>query len=247
MKRIFGFLTVAVCAGILFAASALAQSSGNIAVDKNQTVCEISSTTGALSCVDPTNGSPTPCPTKSNSVPFLTTNIAVPSGSGNGVVITPSIVAGIFTSTTTSGGNAKNTTTAEAGIMVTVTDNDGPVEPEVCTSDTADAGLTAGVGTCTPAGGAPGSGHFTGVMYDERFQQLTLDHIACSTSTGCSITLILSTLEAHSFNFIDPVSDTKAHTIKVYASLVNTQGTEEACIGPATLTAVQVKAFQQNN
>jgi hypothetical protein len=183
------------------------------------------------------------CPTLSNTTPYLTTSIQVPSGSGNGVVITPSIVTGLFTSTTTSGGNGKNTTTAEAGIMVTVTDNGNPVDPEVCTTATADQGLTAGVGSCGPGG----VDTFTGVMYDERFQQLTLDNIACTTTAGCSITLILSTLNAHSFNFLDFSSDGKTHTINVYASLVNSQGTQEACIGPATLTAVQVKAFQQNN
>lgn len=242
MKRLVGFLTVAAFAGMLFAANVFAQSSGNIAVDSNKTVCEISSSTGDLSCVNPLTGAGVPCPTLSNSVPYLMTSIQVPSGSGNGLVITPSIVTGLFTSTSTSGGNGKNTTTAEAGIMVTVTDNGNPVDPEVCTTATADQGLTAGVGSCDN-----GAGTFTGVMYDERFQQLTLNNIACTTTTGCSITLILSTLNAHSFNFLDFSSDGKTHTINVYASLVNSQGTEEACIGPATLTAVQVKAFQQNN
>ena len=51
---------------------------------------------------------------------------------------------------------------------------------------------------------------------------------------------------AHSFNFTAPNMTQGNHTVNVYAQLVNTQGSEMACVGPGSLTVVQAKAFQQN-
>ncbi len=221
----------------LAAAPAFAQSSGNVATDKLTTVCEISSSNGSLSCINPKDGSSVPCPTLSGGsggsigTPLMTTTIQTPSGSGTALVITPSLDTGVFTSTTVSktGGILFGTDTAESGLLVQVTVDGGPVDPEVKSTDTADF-----------------PGGISGVMYDERFQQLSVANLQCATTATCSITLILSSLAAHSFNFIAPNLAQGNHTVDVYAQLVNTQGTEMACVGPGSLTVVQAKAFQQN-
>lgn len=237
MKRLICGFAVALAALAFGISQALAQSSGNIATNFLSTVCEISSSDGSLSCIDPSTGNAVACPTLSGGsggaigTPLLSTTIQTPSGSGTGLVITPSLDTGLFTKTKVSStsGILTGTDTAETGLLVQVTIDGNPVPPEVQSTDT----------TNFPGG-------ISGVMYDERFQQLSTNNIACGTTAGCSIQLILSSLSAHSFNFVAPNLTQGNHTVNVYAQLVNTQGSEEACVGPGSLTAVQVKAFQQN-
>jgi hypothetical protein len=108
--------------------------------------------------------------------------------------------------------------------MVTVTVDGKPAQPEVT------AGSPAGV---------------TGVVYDQRFQQLSVSNIQCSAGTSCDISFLLSTMSAHSFNFFYPQVVQGTHTVNVYATLINPPATSSAsaCVGPATLTALQVKTF----
>jgi hypothetical protein len=219
------------------AAPAFAQSSGNVATDNLKTVCEVASKDGSLSCINPATGASAPCPTLSGGsvgslgTPLMTTTIQTPSRNGTALVITPSLDTGLFTETKVSNtGTLTGTDTAESGILVQVTVDGNPVDPEVISTDTTDF-----------------PGGISGVMYDERFQQLSTSNLACVRSTTtCSITLILSSLSAHSFNFTAPNMTQGNHTVNVYAQLVNTQGSEIACVGPGSLTVVQAKAFQQN-
>ena len=221
----------------LAATPALAQSSGNVATDNLTTVCEVASKDGSLSCINPATGAPATCPTLSGGsggnlgTPLMSTTIQTPSGSGTALVVTPSLDTGLYTNTKVSStdGVLTGTDTAESGLLVQVTVDGNPVDPEVTSTDTA-----------TFPGG------ISGVMYDERFQQLSTSNLACATSSGCSIQLILSSLSAHSFNFTAPNMGQGNHVVNVYAQLVNTQGSEMACVGPGSLTVVQAKAFQQN-
>lgn len=208
--------------------SAVAQSSGNIASDELQTVCEISAVTGQQSCVNPANGQSVSCPTFGSSTPLLTGQIQTPSGSGTGLVITPSVDVGLFTDTLVSGsGTLTGSDSQNTGVMITVTVDGKPAEPEVA------------------AGSPPGA---TGVVYEQRFQQLSTNNIQCGGGGTCSIELVLSSMSAHAFNFVYPNIQQGTHTVNVYATLVNPPNTTNAssCVGPATLTVTQVKAFSQN-
>src|SRR5713226_8694295 len=104
MKRILGFLTVAAFVGMLFAANAFAQSSGSFSASVGTADCAISDSTGALS-----GGIA--------AVPDIT--VKVSSGSGVALVITPSLVTGLFTSNKIS--STTPTSTQNIGLEVRVT------------------------------------------------------------------------------------------------------------------------------
>jgi hypothetical protein len=232
MRRIFSISATALVGVLTFAGAAFAQSSGNVASDQLKTICAISNSDGTQSCHDPATGNAVQCPSFSTTgplaSPIMSTTIQTPSGSGTGLVITPSLDVGLYTQTKVSGtGTVTGSDHQIAGVQVTVTVDGGPVQPEVVDN----------------------GGNVTGVMYDQRFQQLSLDNIQCGAGNGgmCDISFVLSTLSAHSFNFVAPSIGGGNHSIKVYASLANPLTTQtEACFGPGTLTAVQVKAFKQN-
>jgi len=229
IKRL-AFAGLAIVALALFGSpAALAQSSGNVATDNKKTVCEIATPPfSAYTCVDPSTGGSVPCPTFGSSTTYMTTQIQTSSGAGNGLIITPSLDVGLFTDTVVSGaGTLTGSDSQETGVMVTVTVDGNPAQPEVM------------------AGSPPGA---TGVVYDQRFQQLSVSNLQCGGGGACNIAFILSSMSAHSFNFFYPNLVQGTHVIKVYATLTNPPNTTTAaaCIGPGTLTAVQVKAFPQN-
>src|SRR5262249_29623652 len=160
-------------------APTFAQSSGNVASDQLKTICAISNIDGTQTCHDPATGVVVKCPTFSTAgplaSPIMSTTIQTPNGSGTGLVITPSLDVGLYTQTKVSGtGTLTGTDSQIAGVQVTVTVDGGPVQPEVTDN----------------------SGNVTGVMYDQRFQQLSLDNIQCGAGNGglCDIGLVLSTL-----------------------------------------------------
>lgn len=232
MNRYARIVLSAAASLALAATAAYAQSSGNVATDELSTTCEIATTSSSLSstytCVNPANGSSVPCPTIGGAA-LLTAPIQVSSGAGNAIVITPSIDTGLYTNTIVSGAGTLNGNDGEeTGIMVTV---------EVCNS----------AGSCAPAQPEVKSGSgVSGVMYDQRFQDLSVSNIQCGAGTACNIQLVQNTLSAHSFTFYYPVSTQDTYTVKVYATLANPSANTAACVGPASLTAVQVKAFSQN-
>jgi hypothetical protein len=92
-------------------------------------------------------------------------------------------------------------------------------------------------------------------MYDERFQQLSSTLFsavtACASTTTelCNIGLIMSTLSAHSYNFIAQVPGGQ-HTVTATWSVVNTNtvgnATIGACLGPGNVTVTQYKVFQNS-
>jgi hypothetical protein len=64
--------------------------------------------------------------------------------------------------------------------------------------------------------------------------------------------LILSTLSAHSYDFIAQVpGDSKPHAVvaswKVIGSSNTSGGSTASCVGPGVLTVTQTKVFPQNS
>ena len=239
-------------AGVAGAPAAFAQSSGNFNATVAETQCELNAGNGQLS--GGLTGS------------LLQTTITTPNGSGTTLLITPSFVTGLFTDTQVNKQQQQSNETAAVQVFVTL---DGkPVPPATS--------------------GAPG------ITYDERFQQLSsnvfnqlvgggtfcsftttvsLTSISPTVTTtttltvgtvSCSIDLILSTLSAHSFNFvISPEGG--SHSLDVAwafacgnnlssggslaasnCSTTFAPNTAAACIGPGTVTVQQVKNFHQD-
>lgn len=223
--RLFTFLAVLLLAGSV----GWAQSNGNFSAAGSGTACLINTSNGQLSggagCLETfttSTGDVTNC---------LVFNPTIKTSNGNGVtlLVTPSAVTGLFTETKTL--ESTTSSTAEIGINVCVEASGTAVLP--------DTGNGAGK-SC--------------VIYDERFQQVSTNFFGlisgCSTNASCEFELILSTLSAHSFNFIVKDPTNKPQTIDVGWSIVNinTAGnaTVGACVGPADVTVVQTQLFQNS-
>lgn len=158
---------------------------------------------------------------------LLTTTVQTPNSSQTALLIRPSLVTGLYTDTKLSGNQTSATSVANVTVYVTL---DGkPVAPAT---------------TATP-----------GVIFDSRFQQLNSNlTTAISTLSGGTITdaylqLILSTLSAHSFDFVAPNVGGGVHTISIAWDVTGAanNGTWAGCVGPGVLTVEQVKNFSQNS
>ena len=214
---------------------AFAQSNGNFTATGSGAACVIDGNTGALS-----GGIP---------AASFTANISTSNGSGNTLLVRPSLVTGLFTDTKIS--TSVPSATADVGIQVCVTvDGSGAkVMPSSC------------------------------VIYDQRFQQISSQLFSqlseCTTTTACNLTtgslcpvnytcsatsgpgvclnnlcnfeLLLSTLSAHSFDFVVPVGSGKPHTVAAsWSTIGNPNGSAISCVGPGILTATQVKVFNNS-
>jgi len=226
---------LAISAVALFGAStAWAQASGaNFTASVDNTVCTINSTSnsGILA------GNFVPGATGGS----LSAQIKLP-GSLPGLLVTPSLVTGMYTNTL----SANNMTSETAAIVVVVTDT---VNGNTVT-------LTPNQ-TCVVTNDISGARQ-CGVAYDERFQQLNT-----VLGTNESVQLILSTLSAHAFDFTEGNVPSGIHTVKVnwYFGCDNGSGTlrtsqcatafapnsAAACAGPGTLTVTQVQQFQHSS
>ncbi len=112
MKRIFGFLTVAAFAGMLFAANALAASSGNFSATVDNMQCQINSATGKF------NGTASTL-TSAGSVWEIGANditVQIANGSGTTLIVTPSLITGLFTDNKIS--STTSSSTQDVGIQV---------------------------------------------------------------------------------------------------------------------------------
>lgn len=78
----------------------------------------------------------------------------------------------------------------------------------------------------------------------------TCNQVAGVANPLCNFDLILSTLSAHSFDFVIPVSGGKAHTVTAKWSVIGTDttagGTVEACVGPGIVDVTQMKVFNNS-
>jgi len=191
---------------------------------------------------------------------LLDTTIKMSNGSGNTLLITPSAVTGLFTSTKLS--STVTTAKADIGVKVCVQVVGGRVLP----NETPNAPDTS----C--------------VVYDQRFQQISNTLFtnvalcaagnagtACTSDADCTggtvcgppdltgtqtctcgFDLTLSTLSAHSYNFIAQVpGDNKPHHVRATWKLTGVNQTlgssnVAACVGPADVTVTQTKIFNNS-
>ncbi|MEY2484578.1 MAG: hypothetical protein QOH39_226 [Verrucomicrobiota bacterium] len=206
------------------------QSSGSFTATISSTQCTINTTPGLPNSGGLSGGSP---------VHMLDTYIQTPNSKFTTLLITPSLVTGLFNNTEVT--QAMDTSGNSAAVRVFVTLDGKPVAP--------DAGPV----------NAP-----NGIIYDQRFQQLStniFDQIAtCSVNNNCSIDLVESTLAAHSFNFVAPnVGGGNHHLVVQWAfqctdnaglptacTTAYTANTAGACAGPGSVTVTQVKNFSQD-
>lgn len=78
----------------------------------------------------------------------------------------------------------------------------------------------------------------------------TCNQVAGVANEFCDFELILSTLSAHSFDFVIPVGKGKPHTVTVTWSVIGAGTDGDAskayCVGPGILTVEQVKVFNNS-
>ena len=165
----------------------------------------------------------------------LETQIQTPNSKFTTLLIRPSLVTGLFTNT---GANADEYSGNSAAVRVFVTLDGNPVAPATS--------------------GQPG------IIYDQRFQQLSLADASamatCAVNNECDVDVIMSTLAAHSFDFVAPNVGGGNHKLKVEWKFECTDGTGAvvpcttaytantagACAGPGSVTVTQVKNFSQS-
>jgi hypothetical protein len=167
----------------------------------------------------------------------LDTWIKTPNSQYTTLLIRPSLVTGLFNNTQVTG--AMETSANSAAVRVRVTLDGNAVLPDT--------------GGMSPVG----------IIYDQRFQQLSSNVFgsiaSCSASDNCSIDLIESTLAAHSFDFVAPnVGGGNHHLVVTWSfectqngapavcSTAYTTNTAGACAGPGVVTVTQTKAFNQS-
>ncbi len=247
MRKLVVFLAV----GTLSTALAFAQASGSFNAAGTNSACaigeggEFNGGVGDLS--------------------VLTTTVQTSSGSGVTLLIRPSLVTGLFTNTKID--TVLNSTSADVGIQVCVTvDGSGanvfPHDEQgkscviydqrfqqvtsnlfsqlsectalptttTCTTDADCAGLGTGFTCSIPEGASSG--------------------VCVGPNPNCDFDLILSTLSAHSYDFVAQVPNGD-HTIRASWSVIgegpgNANAKVDSCVGPGVLTVTQTKVFKQN-
>jgi hypothetical protein len=174
-------------------------------------------------------------------VSTLDAYIKTPNSTFTTLLIRPSLVTGLFNNTQITG--AMETSANSAAVKVFVNLDGKPVPPD------------------NPTATYPGNG----IIYDQRFQQLSsnvFDAITgCSLSNNCNIDLVESTLAAHSFDFVAPNVGGGTHHLQVSwlfectdsngnstpCNVACTTNMAGACAGPGTVTVTQTKNFKQNS
>ena len=237
-------LIVAMAAGPAFA-----QSSGNFSASATAATCAIGAG-GTFS------GGVT-------GLKLLSANISTSSGSGVTLDVRPSLVTGLFTQTKID--TSVPSASADIGIEVCVTvDGSGAgVLPKSCVvydqrfqqiSSQLFSQLSACFSTVTT----------TACTVDADCSALGAG-FTCNNPTGnplagvcvsgpnalCNFDLILSTLSAHSFDFVVPVSNGKPHVVQASWKVIG-QGASSgnasvlSCVGPGILTVTQEKVFKNS-
>jgi hypothetical protein len=195
----------------------------------------------------------------------FTANISTGSGNGTTLNIRPSVVTGLFAKTKID--TSVPSASADIGleVCVKVDGSDVGVYPKscvvydqrfqqissdlfsqltACTLITTTTTCTADI-DCAPLGATytcnnPAGG--TGVC------------VAPTANPLCNFELILSTLSAHSFDFVVPVDNKKPHSVSASWKIIglpgnNTGGTSSSvasCVGPGILTVTQTKVFNNS-
>ncbi len=238
MKMLGSALAIAT----MIAPVAFAQSSGNFSASGSSAACSIGAG-GVLSGGIVASS--------------FTANISTSNGSGNTLDIRPSLVTGLFTDTKIS--TSVSTASADIGIRVCVQvdGSSAGILPAPCViyderfqqissqlfsqlsactlvaagSCTTTADCATGY-TCNNPTGAAGAGTCT------------------APNPLCNFDLILSTLSAHSFDFVVPVGIGKPHLVTTSWSTIGAGVVGDShvasCVGPGIVTVTQVKTFNNS-
>ncbi len=256
MKRIITLLSALF---VVFAfGTAYADSSGNFTATGTSATCV--ATPAVFNSDTGDFGGATLC--GGTQLQSFTTSIQTPNGQGTALLIRPSLDTGLFTATKLS--TTINNATANVGIDVCVyvdptLDAKGnvinvglPVKPSNCVvydqriqqvSNTLFGNLTSCVSTTTTQA----------CQADTDCNNLGTGAICGSTgfcqtpASGCNFETLLTTLSAHSFDFVVPVGN-GTHNVVMQWGMIGTNnntvgGSTAACVGPVTLTVQQVKNF----
>ena len=230
---------------------ARAQSSGNFSATATNASCAIGA---GGTFTGGTGGIP---------LSSFTANISTSSGNGTTLDIRPNLVTGLFTQTKID--TSVPSASADIGIEVCVTVDGsgtgvlpkscvvydqrfqqissqlfsqisacfGTVTTTTCTVDTDCSVLGSGF-TCNNPTGAAGAG-------------------VCVSGPNplCNFDLILSTLSAHSFDFVVPVDNKKPHVVEASWKVIGAAGSNgnasvSSCVGPGILTVTQTKVFNNS-
>jgi hypothetical protein len=245
MRKLASLLAVAALFTVPGSRVALAQSSGNFSATGTPASCAIG-TGGNF------NGG--------TQVKVFSSDISTSNGSGVTLDIRPSLVTGLFTDTKIS--TTVPSATADVGIEVCVTvdgKSDG-ILPSSCVVyderfQQISSNLFSQLTACTMA---PTT---TACTTDADCSTLGTGFtcsIAAGGTTGvcvgpnplCDFDLVLSTLSAHSFDFVVPVGKGKPHRVEAKWSVIGTGATTGAhvasCVGPGILTVTQYKVFNNS-
>jgi hypothetical protein len=246
MKTLLSLFAVTVIGSGL----AFAQSSGNFSASGTGASCVIGSG-GVLS--------------GGTALETFTANVSTGSGNGTTLDIRPALVTGLFTQTKID--TTVSSASAVVGIQVCVTvDGSGAgVLPASCVtydqrfqqissqlfSQIAACALVTSTTTCTTTSDCSALG-----------STYICNNPTGGTGTGvcvvpnplCNFNLILSTLSAHSFDFVASVDNKKPHVVAASWKVTglpsnNTGGSNSSvasCVGPGILTVTQTKVFNNS-
>ena len=239
MKQVASIAAVA----LLACGIGLAQSNGNFTASGSSAACEIGAG-GALSGGIVASS--------------FTANISTSNGNGVTLDIRPSLVTGLFTDTKID--TSISTASADVGIQVCVKvdGSSAGILPAPCViydqrfqqissqlfSQLAECNLVVVGSTCTTSADCP-----TGDTCNNPTGG-TLAGVCTAPNPLCNFDLILSTLSAHSFDFVVPVGIGKPHTVTTSWSTVGSGVTGNSkiasCVGPGIVTVTQVKVFNNS-
>jgi len=242
MKMLGSALAIAT----LVAPIAYAQSSGNFSASGTGASCVIGAG-GALS--------------GGTSLGSFTANISTGSGNGTTLDVRPSLVTGLFTDTKIN--TTISTSSADVGIQVCVKvdGSSNGVLPSSCVTydqrfQQISSQLFSQLTACTAAP--------TNTVCTASADCAVLGTgFTCSIPTGatagvcvgpnplCNFDLILSTLSAHSFDFVVSVDNKKPHVVDaswkvIGAGASNSSASVASCVGPGILTVTQTKVFNNS-
>jgi len=251
MKKLASVFVLTASMAVLGSGLAFAQSSGNFSSTAVTPACAIDSGSGVITgptCPTPTSSTPpgSPCG-------LMSSTIKTSSGNGVTLKVTPSLVTGLFTNTnllsTNKNSSGITTATADVGIQVCVTTDSGTVLAPSCVIydqrfQQLSTNLFNVVTSCALAGTTPAACCTNGPNNTSTCTA-PADIATCSV---CNLQLILSTLSAHSFDFVVPVAG-GTHTLTASWGVFGTASTGAtvgSCVGPGIITVEQVKVFNNS-
>ena len=230
---------------------AMATSSGSFTASVDNEACTINGVDGTLSA---------PIEAQVYLTPKTGLQVRVPTNTQ--VMITPSLVTGLYTQNNINKLNPTSLQNAGLFVQVTIEPTGALSAPIAIAPDTTATGGTGTASLCTlPKGASPGS-VTSCAIYDQRFIQVqssVLSNLASCAVDPVSGLLVCpnafslteSTLSAHSFNWYANLPNSGAYNVIVTANLVDTgsvlqSGSSAVCAGPGTVTVTQVNNFNQN-